>query len=250
MPIKTPISSQDTSNVSYTAPFRDLTVIIPTLNEYHNIGRMIEQLVDSYHDVSVLVSDDGSEDGTAQLVVEWSQQNPNVRLLDRKDRPVKGLSISLVDAIKHVQTPYFFVIDSDFQHPPARIRDGFALLTKEGFHVVIGTRLHTEGWSFKRKILSWGATKLAKFSLLLRRRSRPIDVMSGFFGGKTDFITDLIATHAQTIAPSGYKLLFDLLKAIPRSARIGEFFYTFQGRDLGTSKMGRKQMIVFFRSLF
>ncbi|MFW9855625.1 MAG: glycosyltransferase, partial [Candidatus Thorarchaeota archaeon] len=230
--------------------FRELTVIIPTLNEYDNIGKMISKLLERYKDISILVSDDGSKDGTAEVIVEWSQKNPRIQLLDRKGQPVKGLSISIVDAVKIVKTPYFFVIDCDFQHPPDRIEEGFALMVREDFPLVIGTRRKVKSWSITRKVISWGASTLGKFSLMLRRRPRPKDIMSGFFGGKTEFVSEILVNNPQTVAPKGYKILFDLLKVIPRNARVGEFFYTFKGRDQGTSKMGKKQMMIFFRSLF
>ena len=74
--------------------------------------------------------------------------------------------------------------------------------------------------------------------------------VSGFFGGKTQFVNQLINEHPKSISPTGYKLLFDLLKVIPRDTSIGEFSYTFQARLAGESKIGMKQILTYFRSLF
>jgi len=227
----------------------ELTVITPTLNESTNIGRLIEQLLELYPPISIIVADDGSTDGTVEIVTEWNRKNPLIYLVNRKDQLIKGLTISLVDAIKEVRTKYFFVIDCDFQHPPDKIVEGFKLLLT-GNELVIGTRSSVEGWSLKRKIISWGATTLGKLSLFIRWRQRPKDIMSGYFGGETSFIRNLINNNPQTISPKGYKLLFDLLKVLPRNSQIGEFFYSFNVREFGESKIGMKQIIIFFRSLF
>ncbi|MFX1515585.1 MAG: glycosyltransferase [Promethearchaeota archaeon] len=226
-----------------------LTVIIPTLNEKSNINKMITRLVSLYPQVSIIVADDGSTDGTAEIVKNWGTKNPKIQLLNRKDEAVKGLTISLVDAIKITTTDYFFVIDCDFQHPPEKIADGFSLLL-EGKELVIGTRSTVEGWGFRRKLISWGATTLGKISLLIRRRPRPKDIMSGFFGGKTQLFVELIDQHPRTVSPKGYKLLFDILKVIPRKTSIGVFFYVFHIREAGESKISLKHILVYFKSLF
>ncbi|UCG02089.1 MAG: glycosyltransferase [Candidatus Heimdallarchaeota archaeon] len=226
-----------------------LTVITPTLNEESNIDRMITRLVSLYPQVSIIVADDGSTDKTAEIVRNWGNKNPKIRFLDRKDEPVKGLTISLVDAIKITSTDFFFVIDCDFQHPPERIADGLLLLS-EGNQLVIGSRSSVEGWGFRRKLISWGATTLGKISLLIRRRPRPKDIMSGFFGGETQFIAEILDQHPKTVSPKGYKLLFDMLKVLPRKTSIGEFSYTFQTREAGESKISLKHILVYFRSLF
>ena len=196
-----------------------------------------------------LVADDGSTDGTSEIVTDWNLKNPNVVFLDRKEAEIKGLTISLVDALNITSTLHFFVIDCDFQHPPDRITDGIKLLA-EGHQIVIGTRSRVEGWSYKRKFISWGATTLGKISLFIRRKPRPKDIMSGFFGGNVEFVRNLIKENPKTISPKGYKLLFDLLKVLPRKTKIGEFYYVFNVRKAGESKISMKHILVYFRSLF
>jgi dolichol-phosphate mannosyltransferase len=225
------------------------TVIIPTLNEYNNIGVMISHLLSVHPQISIIVSDDGSTDGTADVVMEWNSKNPKVVFLDRKEELVKGLTISLVDALNITKTKYFFVIDCDFQHPPDKISEGIQLLA-EGNQIVIGTRSSVEGWGFSRKVISWGAKTLGKISLLIRRKPHPKDIVSGFFGGEVDFARNLIKDNPKTISPKGYKLLFDLLKVMPRKTPIGEFYYVFNVRERGESKISSKHIMVYFRSLF
>jgi dolichol-phosphate mannosyltransferase len=227
----------------------DLTVIIPTLNEEKNISNMIPVLTQLYKGISVIVADDGSTDKTGEIVRQFHANNELIRLLDRKDEEVKGLTISLIDALKITKTPFFIVIDCDFQHPPEKISEGLDLVLN-GKKLVIGTRKSVEGWGLRRKIISWGATTLGKISLWFRRRQRPKDIMSGFFGGETNTILTIIQEHPKTISPQGYKLLFDVLKVLPRDIQIGEFKYVFKTRQAGESKIGFKHIIVYFRSLF
>ena len=235
--------------MSKTSPVSETTIIIPTLNEEKNIDTMITTLTDLYPGISVIVADDGSKDRTGAIVSDFHAKNQRIRLLDRKDEEVKGLTISLIDALKITKTRYFVVIDSDFQHPPEKIGEGIELFPA-GNQLIIGTRTSVEGWGLKRKIISWGATTLGKISLFIRRRRRPKDIMSGFFGGETGFILAIIHNHPKTISPRGYKLLFDVLKVLPKNTPIGEFSYEFQTRSAGESKIGMKQILVYFRSLF
>ena len=230
-------------------PSGQTTIIIPTLNEENNIGAMISHLLSIYSELSIIVADDGSTDGTADIVLEWNRKNSNVIFLNRKDEDIKGLTISLVDALSITKTKYFFVIDCDFQHPPEKITEGLKLLT-EGCQIVIGTRSNVEGWGISRKIVSWGATTLGKISLIIRRKPRPKDIVSGFFGGEVVFVRKLINDNPKTISPKGYKLLFDLLKVMPRKTIIGEFPYVFHVRERGKSKISMKHILVYFRSLF
>ena len=230
-------------------PGSETTVIIPTLNEEKNIENMITQLLGYYPGISVIVADDGSKDKTGTIVSDFHAKNELIRFLDRKDEEIKGLTISLIDALEITQTQYFVVIDSDFQHPPEKIGEGIKLFDT-GSQLIIGTRTSVEGWGLKRKIISWGATTLGKISLFLRRRPRPKDIMSGFFGGQTEYVNTIIRNHPKTISPRGYKLLFDILKVLPGDTQIGEFYYEFQTRQAGESKIGLKHILVYFRSLF
>ena len=232
-----------------TQSSKNLTVIIPTLNEEKNILNMISELIKLYPELSVIVADDGSTDKTGEIVNQFHAKNKSIRFLDRKDEEVKGLTISLIDALEITKTPFFLVIDCDFQHPPEKIREGLELLVN-GKQLVIGTRISVEGWSLNRKIISWGATTLGKISLWFRRRNRPKDIMSGFFGGETETILSIIQEHPKSISHKGYKLLFDVLKVLPKDIQIGEFHYVFQTRQAGESKIGFKQIVVYFKSLF
>ncbi|OLS23518.1 MAG: Undecaprenyl-phosphate mannosyltransferase [Candidatus Heimdallarchaeota archaeon LC_2] len=223
---------------------KDLTIIIPTLNEEANIGRLCDEIVKLLPEINIIVVDDGSTDTTQEIVKE---KNDQVKLLDRKNEPVHGLTISIVEGIKSCITPNFMVIDGDFQHPPESLMDAYDCFQKNG-DIVIGYRVKVEDWPFTRKLMSFTAQVLAYFSLLLRRRQRPKDIMSGFFGGKVDMVAPLL--ESDKLALKGYKLLFDLLKILPRDAKIEQFGYIFKSREFGDSKIGKTQIWEFFKSIF
>ena len=109
------------------------TVIIPTLNEEKNIDNMITRLLELYPEISVVVADDGSTDQTGAVVNRFHNENNLIRLVDRTNGPVKGLTISLIDALEVTKTNFFHVIDSDFQHPPEKIGEGIKLFVYRFF---------------------------------------------------------------------------------------------------------------------
>lgn len=222
----------------------DLTIIIPTLNEEANIGRLCDEIVKLLPGVNILVVDDGSTDTTQEIV---KGKGENIQLLDRSSEPIHGLTISIVDAVNRCLTPSFMVIDGDFQHPPESLLDAYDCF-KEGADIVIGRRIKVEDWPFTRKLMSFTAQFMAYISLLLRRRQRPSDIMSGFFGGKVNIVKPLLASDK--LALKGYKLLFDILKILPRDAKIEQFGYVFKNREFGDSKIGKTQIWEFFKSVF
>ncbi len=226
--------------------YQELTVIIPTLNEEPNIGKLIDRITTLFPGIHIIVADDGSKDRTQEIVKEFHEKNPNVILLDRSKEKIHGLTASVYDSIMICKTPYFFVIDGDFQHPPEKIDDGFKLL-RQGCDLVVGYREKVENWGLIRKLISWGATMIGKVSLLIRRRPRVRDIMSGFFGGNTEKVRALLRSNTK-ITPQGYKILFDILKQTPRNWRLCEFPYVFKNRVEGKSKIGKKHIIAFIKS--
>ena len=79
--------------------YKDLTVIIPTLNEEKNISKLVGMIMWLYPGVSVTVSDDGSKDETRDLA-----KKAGARALDRTNKPIKGLCVSVMDAVKICKT--------------------------------------------------------------------------------------------------------------------------------------------------
>jgi glycosyltransferase involved in cell wall biosynthesis len=94
---------------------QDLTLIIPTLNESGSIGFLLEKLTAYYNGMHIIVSDDGSVDGTEKIVRGFP--GGTVTFLDRRHKSDHGLTASVLEATRLVKTDYFAVIDGDLQHP-------------------------------------------------------------------------------------------------------------------------------------
>jgi len=227
--------------------YEDVTVIIPTLNESDNIGKLLDCIERLYPGISVVVADDGSKDGTRDIVLGKHGTNGKITLLDRSAKP-HGLTASVVDAICSVATSRFVVIDADFQHPPEKIGEIISLL--EEADLVVGTRIKVENWGLSRQFMSIVATTLGKISLFLHRSASCNDIMSGFFGARTALARHYIEASPSAFAGSGYKVLFDLLKLLPRKTRVCQVPYTFANRSEGTSKISTRHIVVYFTSLF
>ncbi|MFP4111446.1 MAG: glycosyltransferase family 2 protein [Candidatus Woesearchaeota archaeon] len=229
------------------AEFQDIIIIIPTLNEEENIGELINLLTGMYPAIKILVVDDDSKDKTKEIVKAHSYKNKNIRLMVRKNSDVKGLTASLIDGIKAVNTIYLIVMDGDLQHPPEKIEEIRGVLAN--CDVVVGKRDKVLKWSFKRRLMSFVANLLAHIRLF-NKKNRCHDLMSGYFGGKTELFKTIVDNHEDEFVKEGYKFLFEFFKFNRKNLKIKEFSYDFGMRMKGNSKIGKKEIKAFIRSLF
>ncbi|MBK5112859.1 MAG: glycosyltransferase [Candidatus Heimdallarchaeota archaeon] len=230
--------------------FSDITLITPTFNENENIGPLMEHMNENYNGIKLIVADDGSKDGTREQVREFKETNPDFLLLDREQEEIHGLTISVLDAIKMTETKYYIVMDCDFQHPPEKVGE-IAIKLREGFHFIVGERDEIPDWPFMRRVISWGASVIGKFSLWIHRSAKCGDVMSGFFGGETEYSKMVIEKHPKGFRPKGYKVMFELLKhSRKKETKVGRVGYVFNPRVRGESKISRKHIFEFLKSVF
>lgn len=229
--------------------FKDFTIITPTLNEEENIGELISFLIKKYPGIQIIVCDDGSKDKTKEIVQSFSFKNKNVKLLKSDSDSIHGICRRVIEGAKNVKTKYLIVMDADFQHPPEKIGE-IAKNLEQGWELVIGTRKKVKNWRFDRKLMSWLATWLGKVILFLKRKKIPKDILSGFFGIKTEIFNWATETYPQKFELPGYKVLFDLLKILPNDIKIKEVYYVFGQRKKGQSKIKTKHIILFLKSLF
>ena len=230
--------------------FSDTTVILPTLNEAQNIEELIKVVTNMFSDLKIIVADDGSKDDTQKLVNQIKSKNDQVYLLDRSKAKVHGLTASVLDAITVTTTPFFVVMDADFQHSPKTIAAFLSKLRKGTADIAIGTRVKVVGyWPWHRRALSSLGRSIGQIFLLLQGKVCH-DVLSGFFAGKTDLAKKLITNNQKRFEPEGYKVLFDLCRVAPRSTKIAEVPYQFNERLRGDSKINPKHLLYYFRSFF
>jgi len=233
---------------------KDLTVILPTLNEGGNIAKMINKIHGVSKYIKIIVADDGSKDATQSIVHAFSRINKSVRLIDRSKEHVKGLSVSAWHGICECKTKYFIVMDADGQHPIHLIKELYLLRNCCDYAIASRKELPSE-WPLKRKIISRTATGLAQLSLAVRGQidvARLKDPMSGMFMGLVDEAYETYCKYKDTkLELTGYKILFDIIKYSKNGTRIGQVFYNdFNNRESGESKLGKKQIQSMLRAIF
>lgn len=223
------------SLVAWPAQNSLFSVIIPTYNEVRNIDRMIARLLELYPGIKVLVMDDNSNDGTIDAVATIAAREPNVTLLVREPGD-RGLTAAVMEGITKVITPYYVVMDADFQHPPEILGSIMSAL-QEGADLVVGRRQHKGALNWRRRLSSDAAQCLAHSYLRMHRQPHPGDIMSGLFGARTEMSQKIVEEKGGVFERRGFKVLFDLLKFVPRKIVVAEVDYQFGDRAEGASKL-------------
>lgn len=210
------------------------SVIIPTLNEEDNIGRLIDRLFSLYPKINVIVADDGSRDSTVQIA-----KKHGATVIDRINAPIKGITAAVLDATKEVATENIVVMDADFQHPPEKVAEIAHSLSKND--IVIAVRERVIGpWGPIRRLESRLATFLARL-----RVGNVRDPLSGFFGIKISLIRTI---SRENFEPRCFKILVNILKNA-KNAKIGYVPYEFDIRKRGQSKIRKKHIWYFVRNI-
>jgi len=222
----------DRRSVTREAPL-ELTVVIPTLNEAGNVEPLLEKLGVALAGIEweAIFVDDGSTDGTPDLLTRIAQKDRRVRMVRRIGR--RGLSSAVVEGALASTTPIVAVIDADLQHDERILPDLYRAIAQDGNELAIGTRYAGTGstgdWDDKRLKISRFATALASPIM----KTRLSDPMSGFFAVRRDVLLEA----APGMSNVGYKILLDLVASSPRRLKLAEVGYTFGTRQSGESKL-------------
>ncbi|SEQ14655.1 dolichol-phosphate mannosyltransferase [Devosia sp. YR412] len=221
-----------------TVNFRpaQLAVIVPSYNERDNIELLYEKVAIAMGDTpwEMIVVDDDSPDGTADLVNELSRVYANIRCLRRFGR--RGLASACVEGMAVTSAPFVAVIDGDLQHDEAILPTMLAK-AQAGADLVVGSRFADggsagAGLSATRLSGSNFANKLAG----MIAGQAVSDPMSGFFLLRRE----AALKAAPKLASDGFKILIDLIVTSARMGtplKIEEVGYTFRQRHAGESKM-------------
>ena len=159
---------------------REALVIIPTYNERENVEKMVEKVL-SFGLFDLLIIDDGSPDGTADIVRRCMERHPdNLHLLCREGK--LGLGTAYLMGFRWALErgyQYVFEMDCDFSHNPddlIRLYDA----AREGADVVVGSRyvkgVNVVNWDMKRLLMSYFASKYVR----LVTRMKVCDSTAGF----------------------------------------------------------------------
>ncbi len=246
------LATENTSNYS------SVTVIIPTRNEVQTIACLLSLLTEIYPEISIMVVDDSSEDGTQEAVLTFiasakfnkrALNRGTITLVERGPIVTPGLTASIIHALERCGTEHFVIMDGDLQHPPQAVASVVAKLAGDS-ELVVGVREEFPAdWPLIRRFISLVATGVSR-AYLRSRGIKTTDPLSGFFGGKTEAVRTLLANYPKRFELRGYKILLDLLKVAPSNIRIAEVQYRFAVRAQGESKFNAMHGVYFLRSLF
>ena len=215
----------------------EIGVILPTYREADNIANIIEDIENLNLNVSILVIDDFSPDGTADIVLEQQTKYPNILLYSRPKK--SGLGTAITDGFKiflSTKKPpkYVFTMDADYSHDPQDMPRLLATMKENNCAIVIGSRYSNggqiEGWPLSRKIVSKSANTIARASLSLKLR----DCTSGYRCYSTSFLKEAISQlHSQT-----YEIQIETVRqAVLRNLEVKETPVLFVNRKRGKSKL-------------
>ena len=210
----------------------ELCVVVPTLNEAGNVEALLEKLGIALAGIEweAIFVDDGSTDGTPELLTKIAQADRRVRIIRRIGR--RGLSSAVVEGALASTTPVIAVIDADMQHDERILPDLYRAVAG-GNELAIGTRYagigSTGEWDESRLKISRFATALASPIM----KTRLSDPMSGFFAVRRDVLLEA----APRLSNVGYKILLDVVASIHRPLKTVEIGYTFGTRQHGESKL-------------
>ncbi|MFL6766480.1 MAG: glycosyltransferase family 2 protein [Sphingomicrobium sp.] len=222
----------DFPTIAREAPL-ELSVVIPTLNEAGNVEPLLEKLGIALAGIEweAIFVDDGSTDGTPELLTRIAQSDRRVRMIRRIGR--RGLSSAVVEGALASTTPIVAVIDADLQHDERILPELYRSIAAGGHELAIGTRYAGNGstgeWDAARLKISRFATALASPIM----KTRLSDPMSGLFAVRRNVLLEA----APRLSNVGYKILLDLVASTQRPLKVAEVGYTFGTRVAGESKL-------------
>jgi dolichol-phosphate mannosyltransferase len=210
-------------------------VVIPTYNESENIERMLRRIRESLPEAGILVVDDGSPDGTGDLVKALTGDMSDVHLMSRTEKSGLG-SASRAGFAWGLEHGYDAMIemDADFSHDPGALPSIVAPLS-QGFDLSIGSR-YVEGgtipnWAWHRHLLSRGGNQYASAVLGLQ----VLDATAGFRAYSAEILRSL---DLDRIRAEGYGFQIEMTyRTKQHGGRITEVPITFVDRAAGESKM-------------
>ena len=214
----------------------ELSIVVPTYMEAENIPELVERVEDALKELSfeIIIVDDNSPDGTADLAEKFNDIYGNIKVLRRPGK--LGLGSAVLEGFRKAESEVLAIMDADLQHPPELLPQMYRKV-QEGYSLVIASRYvdggGVEGLSFLRKIISLGAVKLAH--LILPKTRNIKDPMSGFFMLKREAINDV------ELSSRGFKMLLEILIKGKQNSVV-EVPYTFKLRRKGKSKLNLKEI--------
>lgn len=216
----------------------DSVIIIPTYNEKENIEAIIRAVTSLEKEFEVLVIDDGSPDGTADIVKRLmaDEFKGRVHLVERSGK--LGLGTAYICGFKWALEhgyEYIFEMDADFSHAPADLPRLYAACHDEGYDVSVGSRyitgVNVVNWPIGRVLMSYYASAYVRTILGISLR----DTTAGFVCWTRKVLETM---SLDDVRFKGYAFQIEMkYTALRLGFKIKEVPVIFVNRELGTSKM-------------
>ncbi|MXZ05605.1 MAG: polyprenol monophosphomannose synthase [Rhodothermaceae bacterium] len=236
----------------------EVLVIIPTYNEAKNVGLALKRVMEQPYNLNALVVDDGSPDGTANVVRQTQLEYPGrIELLERSGK--LGLGTAYLTGFAHALNHKYQIIcemDADLSHNPDDLPRLIKAIKTDQCDLAIGSRyLHgvrVVDWPLGRLILSYGAGWYTRIVTRLPIR----DVTAGFVAYHRRVLETV---NLGAVRSNGYSFQVEMkYRAWKKGFRLSEIPIVFTERTEGQSKMSRdivreaafKVWELRFRSLF
>lgn len=215
-------------------PFNRSLVIIPTYNEIDNIQRMLETLTSFYPELSILIIEDGSPDGTANIVKEFMKSNNQIHIIERTGK--QGLGTAYITGFKWALArdfDFIFEMDCDFSHDPKDIP--ILLKAAQTNDLVIGSRyingIRIINWPMHRLLLSY-------FAGVYTRIITGLNILDATGGFKCFTKSALQSLNLEKVFSNGYSFQIELnFKIWAKGLKVKEVPIVFTERRDGLSKM-------------
>ena len=216
----------------------DSIVIIPTYNEKENMEKIVRAVFSLDKCFHILVIDDGSPDGTAQIVKRLMADEFGDRLFLIERSGKLGLGTAYITGFKwslEHNYDYIFEMDADFSHDPADLPRLYSACHDEGYDVAIGSRyvsgVNVVNWPIGRVLMSYYASAYVRTVLGIGLR----DTTAGFVCYRRKVLETIDLEH---IRFKGYAFQIEMkYSALRLGFKIKEVPVVFVNRELGTSKM-------------
>lgn len=220
-----------------------ISIIVPTYNEKETIIRFLEkatyQISKNNIDAGIIVVDDGSPDGTAELIENFSKAYNNITLLNRSEK--RGLASACIYGFNYTDSPILGVMDADLSHAPDALPYLINPLMYNLCDITVGSRYIPGGrvlnWPIRRYLISRTAGLLGSMLTTVK------DVTSGFFFFKREVVKNI------NLDPVGFKICLEILVK-GNYQTIMEVPFTFSDRITGKSKMGTKEILFYLQHLY
>ncbi len=217
----------------------DSIVIIPTYNEKENIAKIIRYVFNLEKDFHILVVEDNSPDGTADIVKSLMREFPE-RLFIAERKGKLGLGTAYIHGFKWALTQgyeYIFEMDADFSHNPDDLIRLYKACAEEGADMSVGSRyvtgVNVVNWPMGRVLMSYYASAYVRFITGLSIR----DTTAGFACYKRNTLETM---DLDDIRFTGYAFQIEMkYTAVKLGFNVKEVPIIFTDRTMGESKMNK-----------